>query len=438
MNSFYENLRKLSLGDIVAIVGLISDWAFQGMFKRELPRGIFIGIVVFLFFRFIKVLRGLFSKMENQSKNYETQRKKMLDSYKGRKRYDGWLEAEEWERKAKTKFRSRRKKMLMVAGGKIILCFLLIVIICIKNPNNVWAVYQMLTEQAQPTEETIQEQELLPKSEQESESKPLEATEASCYENQEETMAAAEEAAGEPVRILKPFTFRFVLAEPEREPVLAEDVEVCVFFMNHESDQPLEDYIDITMEEIGKCQYKGVNLQTLLDENGNSFYTYTEAEDSFKIEISRFQNEKYLDVWYEKAPRSTDMDFYMNGREVLNHIEIDGEKGNWEIWWKLANDNQYYALEYEQQTQNGDAVFYYYVTSIYCSLEALKYEMPEEKRNQIYHYAVMRYKDIRDMELEIPLLYRELASQIYDCLSENDVIKDEEEGGTAFETDVTV
>ena len=128
----------------------------------------------------------------------------------------------------------------------------------------------------------------------------------------------------------------------------------------------------------------------------------------------------------------------MEGREKLNLTEQDGRQGSPELWWKLANDNQYYALEYEAQTQNGDAVLYYYVMSIFCAMEALKYDMPEEQKRQIYHYMVMRYHDIGGMTLEIPLAYKELAEDIYRCLAKNDEMLETEKEDAGFETDDAV
>jgi len=161
---------------------------------------------------------------------------------------------------------------------------------------------------------------------------------------------------------------------------------------------------------------EGVNYITIEDEEGNDFYTYTAMEDRFKERVKDASQYLYYDEWQKKAPHSADYDECIRGREALNKIKAEGEAGCHELWWKLANDYQYYAQEYERQTTNAEAVLYYYVNSIYCCMEALKYSMNEDEYNTIYHFMVMRYHDICSDKCIIPQNNKETAGRIYSIL----------------------
>ena len=117
------------------------------------------------------------------------------------------------------------------------------------------------------------------------------------------------------------------------------------------------------------------------------------------------------------------MDYYIFGREHLNQIDYEGETGCYKIWNQLANDYQYYAEEYERQTNNESAVSYYYINSIYCCMQGLKYSVSKGDKDKLYHYMVMRYHDMADEQLKVSDEVRKKASKIYsllvkaDCLS---------------------
>lgn len=143
-----------------------------------------------------------------------------------------------------------------------------------------------------------------------------------------------------------------------------------------------------------------------------------EQENSFKEQMNEAFIEKYLIIWEQKAPHSSELESYIKGREELNLIETGEGCGNYKIWWTLANDYQFYAMEYERQTQNQQAIFYYYTKSIYCCMEALKYSMPDEEAEIIYNYMLIRYKDISRIEVCVPEKYKIRARDILDKFKE--------------------
>ncbi|MCM1102537.1 MAG: hypothetical protein NC409_00380 [Clostridium sp.] len=96
----------------------------------------------------------------------------------------------------------------------------------------------------------------------------------------------------------------------------------------------------------------------------------------------------------------------------MNEVEMGGEKGCYQLWWQLANDYQYYALEYETQTENRDAILYYYVNSIYCCMQALKYNVSDAQYELMYHYMVMRYHDLYRDDCLVSNHYKKLVQNI--------------------------
>ena len=167
------------------------------------------------------------------------------------------------------------------------------------------------------------------------------------------------------------------------------------------------------IKKIYEHKKSGTTPNTLKDDKGNTYNTFTTSEDNFKEKVSQFSKETDYKKWLENAPHSSEMEEYINGRKQLNSITVDGNTGCYELWWLLANDNQYYAQEYETQTANETAILYYYSMSIYCCMEALKYQMSEKIREDIFHYMVMRYHDICRDESSVAEIYKERAKELY-------------------------
>lgn len=213
--------------------------------------------------------------------------------------------------------------------------------------------------------------------------------------------------------------WRFILSEPTYSFDLETQMKKQVFF---ESDKSFTEWVDYVQETVDqwKGEREGVDYKTIKDEEGNSFFTYTDIEDTFKKEVEDASQYIYYKEWQQKAPDSSVYDKCIAGRKELNQVEVEGKTGCYDIWWMLANDYQYYALEYEAQTTNADAILYYYTNSIYCCMEALKYSITEEEYDTTYHFMVMRYHDICRNECIIPQEYKMTANNLYLILVETD------------------
>lgn len=213
--------------------------------------------------------------------------------------------------------------------------------------------------------------------------------------------------------------WRFILSEPTYSFDLETQMKNQVFFDSDKNFAEWVDYVQETVEQ-WKGEREGIDYKTIKDKDGNSFFTYTEIEDTFKKEVEEALQYIYYEEWQQKAPDSSEYDKCIAGREKLNQVVVEGKTGCYDIWWKLANDYQYYALEYEAQTTNADAILYYYTNSIYCCMEALKYSITEEEYDTTYHFMVMRYHDICRNECIIPQEYKMTASNLYSILVETD------------------
>ncbi|MCI9126378.1 MAG: hypothetical protein HFG28_04195 [Eubacterium sp.] len=206
--------------------------------------------------------------------------------------------------------------------------------------------------------------------------------------------------------------YRFILEDPNKLFKLESNVEAQVFFYDFNGKNISSKLIKLYFSNFHESKKIGIDIDDIEDWHGHTFRTYTEQEDQFKKRVAETVTEEYLDDWNEVAPRSSEMDKYIQGRDRLNAVIKEEEQGCYELWWRLANDYQYYAQEYEMQTENETAIVYYYSMSIYCGMEALKYEMDEKMFNKIYNYIVFRYKDLGRKETSIRDKYKLRAQQI--------------------------
>lgn len=213
--------------------------------------------------------------------------------------------------------------------------------------------------------------------------------------------------------------WRFILSEPTYSFDLELQMKKQVFFESDKSFTEWVDDVQATVEQ-WKGEREGVDYKTVKDQEGNGYFTYTDLEDTFKSKVADASQYIYYEEWRQNAPDSSEYDECIAGRRKLSEVEAGGKTGCYDIWWKLANDYQYFAQEYETQTTNADAVMYYYTNSIYCCMEALKYSITEEEYNTTYHFMVMRYHDICRDECIIPQEYKVAASNIYSILAETD------------------
>lgn len=58
--------------------------------------------------------------------------------------------------------------------------------------------------------------------------------------------------------------------------------------------------------------------------------------------------------------------------------------------------------------------------SIYCCMEALKYDINEKEYNKTFHYMVIRYQDIKRNDSIIANQYKKSAEAIYNVLIDED------------------
>lgn len=390
------------------------------LFNCELPRPIFSIIFLVWMLASIKLLAAFISNVIKEKRRNDRRLNSRLDKL-------GDLENPRKYDSKKAEFKKYYRRKYRVFFWKNFASVIIVVVaggfLCVCNPENaygLWAGFVGLTvDQKSYLEPDIEAADSMISEE------PVAESEGGSITQKEDIVTVNEEREF----IAKPNGAHFVLENPRWAPIIDEETESAVFFMGCPSDQSLEEYIVIYMEEIRSYQYEGVPLSELKDETvGKTYYDYTSEEDRFKLMVERYQTEQDLMIWREKAPKSSSFMSYLNGRERLRQVTLDGRAGNSEVSWKLANDYQYLALEYDAQTENGSAVLYCYVMSIYYAIDAMKYRETYDKQydDTICHYITMRYKDIADTELNIPMLYKSLAKRIYECLS---VADEQFEGG---------
>lgn len=216
--------------------------------------------------------------------------------------------------------------------------------------------------------------------------------------------------------------WRFVLDNPHKSFGENTERKYRVFWGSDKLSADWMSDVEKTVQQWREEGKKGVDYRTVSDEDGNNFYTYTEREDSFKFAVEFAKPYSDYDEWSTYAPHSSECDSYIEGRERLNQIQIGDEIGCYELWWHLANDYQYYAQEYEYQTDNAEAVLHYYINSIYSCMKALEYAINKAEFDRTYHFMVMRYHDICRDECIISQEYKSRAYSIYLILKQMDLL----------------
>lgn len=216
--------------------------------------------------------------------------------------------------------------------------------------------------------------------------------------------------------------WRFIIDNPDKFKFSDLEREQQVFFYCFGEGVNWESYVLSCMEDIYNEERKGVDYKLIEDENGNSFFTYTELEDTFKERVEDVLDYQDYDDWIKAAPHSTELDYYIFGREHLNQTDYKDKRGCYKIWYQLANDYQYYVQEYERQTNNESAVRYYYINCIYSCMQGLKYSVSKGEKDKLYHYMVMRYHDMSNEQSKVPVEDRKRASKIYSLLVKKDCL----------------
>lgn len=216
--------------------------------------------------------------------------------------------------------------------------------------------------------------------------------------------------------------WRFILDEPDRNPILSQEIELQVFFEFNEEN--LEVIILEYITKISNYNFVGIDYNLVVNSDNKKFSSYSQQEDIFKANVQNAKGYIYLDDWYNIAPHSSLLDSIINGRIKLNEVEQNNVYGCYKVWWTLANDYQYYAQEYENQTSNKQAVLYYYSMSIYCCMQAMRYDISQTDYNRTFHYMIMRYHDIYRYESIIPDKYKKQSEKIYNVLKPIDQIRE--------------
>ena len=148
---------------------------------------------------------------------------------------------------------------------------------------------------------------------------------------------------------------------------------------------------------------------------GRTFSDYVAVENDFEEEIQKYKNMEYYDEWKKNAPNSNELDEIISGKRKVATTLQKNEIDNYTVWWSLANDYQNYALEYSVQTTDAEKITFYYMKSIYCCLEVLKFDNDKNVEELIWNYIEQRYKDLLIQD-GISQKYREVALEVLDTL----------------------
>lgn len=389
--------------NIISIIALsfeVFPWVISHSRSKEVSWAFFLLIinipVVFCIYKILAFWGAIFKEY----KRYKYERRKLKSKairHRDTPRFDYSLSKEELREDFVA-------KCLAILAKRSISFFILIgtvAFVCICNPQNAYAYWNSVEKIIGFTSK--EDSSSVESDEDNADNEPKEA---------EETEKTAQE--------IRDTTWRFILDEPAYSFGLEPYLEKQVFFEIDKSGEEWGEYVQETVDQ-WKGEKEGVNYATIEDKKGNKFLTYTEIEDKFKERVQDASQYIYYDAWLKEAPHSSEYDDCIEGREILNKVETDGKTGCYEIWWRLANDYQYYAQEYERQTANAEAILYYYAKSIYCCMEALKYSISEDEYNTTYHYMVMRFHDIYRDECIISQEYKEKAKGVYSILVKTDI-----------------
>lgn len=379
-----------SVCGILGFIGPILSTFFIYVWKFEFPRIIFIIFLVLLFKYGCKFLISIIRILCKNIKDYICKSKRLYITSKddeGKKKnlyYD--------TRKLRNKILKRLFRHTIPRLIRLIIASILIFILCLTNPINTEAVWQGTLKVLfnLPSDDMSEVQ----------------------TEQQKSDIKSTEEIdnltdSTEDRKERKPPGYKFILINPDKIFELDSHIEAQVYF--YDDATVSIDLITTYLSDLKENSKIGINIE-------NKMYI---EENEFKSKVAEYMDIEYLDDWYEVAPSSDELDIYIQKRNELNNTMIDGKQGCYELWWRLANDYQYYALEYEMQTNNETAVLYYYSMSIYCCMQALEYEMNDDMYDMIYHYMAMRYHDICRDDCIISSSYRKNAKVIYSLLEPN-------------------
>ena len=389
--------NKISMGDIFELITLAcGETVMQRIGKLEIPPILFLGLLILLVVGFFYYIFDCIKHLRMNRRNYEkanVELERCAGKNEDMKRNMYFI-----QRKINKKYKDRKKENIHKLVKPVVAIVVIIGVLFLANPKDAKAFWMGV--------KTILEVDYDERNGESSEKAENDANE----KNTQKEVVNSNDEQDE----VKPLNYRFILDEPDKndfEYKNNEDKKVYFTEVNKESD--LEPYIKNYMEKLLTGSHKDN-----FDEEKMKFYDYSEKEDNFKNKVNCSMNVISYARWKKKAPHSTEMEKYMQGRERLCGICEKEKQGNYLIWWRLANDSQFYAQEYEMQTDNEQAVLYYYTRSIYCCMRALEYNMDDTGRKDICHYMKIRYQDIFRDESIIPGDYKKRAKKVYHILED--------------------
>lgn len=380
------------LKDLLIIVLTIGvEKILDALFKIELPRVIFLLVICFIIGKSLCVIFRQVVLVIRDHRKYRISLSELSAKFKKEK------VKENEENNIYVSYLRKRNRRVKLVFMHVVLAVASIGVLCALNPQNAKAMREGLKVFLE--ESTGEEK---PKENTKNEEKSVKSR-AQGDNNQEKTKADyGAEAHGnkrlETVseRQKKPVDYEFILLDAEKRPLVDTEVYEQVYFNQKEGNQKedISQLIEKFIRETLETKRKSIEWDGFSNDIIHTPASCEQMQKELEKEISKYKNEIYLDEWQLVAPTSDQLDEIMNARNYLNTIIINGKQGHYFLWWRLANDNQRYAQQYEIQTNNKDAVFYHYTMSIYCCMEALKYDISGIEYDTIFRYMITRYEDI--------------------------------------------
>lgn len=224
--------------------------------------------------------------------------------------------------------------------------------------------------------------------------------------------------------------FRFIIEEPYREVGIDYDGYIFRKALMYDiaTDDDLEDIIGGVVKskwlvDVG-VKRKNVDKDVVTDSLGHSYTYYNDLINSFDKKKEDAAGLELESTWKEAAPKSSELDVYIDGLEELNDVVIGNEAGCFLMNWNLALRYQEYGIEYDHQELSDEIVAYYYLKSINRCMLALEYEADRSNIKIAYRFLKERYSDLLGLNY-FDDIYNTRVKRIYDKLEEMEGCFDE-------------
>lgn len=170
-----------------------------------------------------------------------------------------------------------------------------------------------------------------------------------------------------------------------------------------EPEGSVDNYVNQSIYEL----YSTVAQTALSDYDLKVIDEVQSTEDDFLFKIKNWTRD---DDW-DSVPKSSELDTVIYAWE-----DLFVSHGNLMISQRLSNNYQRYAVEYSYQTENGDAVLYYYCKSIYYDLQTIMLSDNDLDYYNAVKRVFYRYNDIASCDL-INSDYRDSAEKMRDSIN---------------------